>query len=400
MAPWLSFGDGGWSGLAHAALAALLTYMLHCWVWTLAAAGLVRWSGMTSRACCAWWLTAVLAPIATAGLALTAPLGLAHGSIVPLGPSVRLAWVQGTVPLPQGISWENLPWTALGGLVLLAALGGLARWLVQALLLARGLRRRTAVTDARWLERMERLRLRTHLGRVRLTQSPSVTSPLVLGVAEICLPVGLLALGDAELDSVLAHELAHLERRDGIWFPLVGVVAAALWLQPACAWAAARFRESAEQDCDDRAVELTRDAVGLARVLLKLASAASARVGGALAPSMVNSKRALLGRIRRLTRDAPTEPSRAHRYRGQVAGLGLVVLLAVSLGSSVEVALARPSLPTSAAQAAKKAASTSHVRALEVEQELRHLLERERWLAEQLAGESESLHEPTGGGQP
>jgi Zn-dependent protease with chaperone function len=398
MAPWLSFGGGDWSGLAHAALAALLTYTLHCWVWTLAAAVLVRWAGMPSRARSAWWRVAVLAPIATAGLALAASLGLAHGSTVPLGPAVRVAWVQGTVPLPQGISWGNLPWTALGGLVLIGALGGLARWFVQALLLARGLRGRTAVIDARWLERMERLRLRTHLGRVRLTQSPWVSSPLVLGVAEICVPVGLLSLGDAELDSVLAHELSHLERRDGIWFPLVGVAAAALWLQPVCAWAAARFRESAEQACDDRAVELTRDAVGLARVLLQLASAASARVGSALAPSMANSKRALLGRIRRLTCDRPIEPARAHRYGALVAGLGLAVLVAVSSGLSVSVALARPLFPTSAALAAKKAASASGVRALELEQELRHLLARERWLAE--AGDDGSLHEPSRGGQP
>ena len=247
---------------------------------------------------------------------------------------------------------------------------------------------------------MERLRLRTHLGRVRLTQSPRVTSPLVLGATEICVPVGLLSLGDAELDSVLAHELSHLERRDGIWFPLVGVVAAALWLQPLCAWAAARFRESAEQACDERAVELTRDAVGLARVLLQLASAGSARVGTTLAPSMVNSKRALLSRIRRLTCDRPTEPAPAHRYRVLVAGLGLAVSVAASLGLSVSVALARPLLPTSAAQAAKKAASTSLVRTLEVEQELRHLLARERWLAEEFSEVEGSSHERASGGQP
>ena len=103
------------------------------------------------------------------------------------------------------------------------------------------------------------------------------------------MPVGLLPLCDAELDSVLAHELAHLERRDGVWFPVVGVAVATLWLQPLCGWAAARFRDNAEQACDDRAVELTRDAPALARVLLQLASGAAVRAPGLLAPAMANA---------------------------------------------------------------------------------------------------------------
>jgi beta-lactamase regulating signal transducer with metallopeptidase domain len=282
---------------------------------------------------------------------------------------------------------------------LVGGLCGFGRWLARATLLARRLSGRTAVTSARWLERLERLRLRTRVARVRLTQSHHVKSPLVLGTAEICVPVDLLTLRDAELDSVLAHELAHLERRDGVWFPLMGVVTCVFWWQPACAWAAARFRDSAEHACDERAVELTRDALGLARVLLQLASLASVRVPG-LVPTMANSKRALLGRIQRLTSDAPPVLARPQRPRVLAASLGLAFLGAASLGLSVRVAAACALLPTSAAPVAKRAAASSHVRALDAEQELRHLLARERWLAEEPEAHAGSGYATAIGGQP
>lgn len=400
MALHLPFAEGGWSAVASGALAVLLTYTLHAAVWTLAAAALARWASSSSSARCDLWRLAVFAPIATAGLALALPHSATSGPAMPPGPAVRLAWAQEALSLAGGISWHKLPLNALAAVALVGAVGGLARWLVQALRLARSLRGRARVVDARWLERLERLRLRTRLARVRLTQSALVTSPLVLGVAEICVPVGLLPLGDAELDNVLAHELAHLERRDGVWFPLVGVTATVLWFQPACAWAAERFRASAEDACDDRAVELTRDALGLARVLLQLASAASARLGGAWAPTMANSKQALLSRIRRLTSDNPSAPVSARRHRVLIASLGLTVLGAASLGLSVRVASARGLLPTSAAHAAKQAAASSRVRASEAEQQLRHLLANERWMAEQLLAEDGSWHAQASGEQP
>jgi bla regulator protein blaR1 len=395
----LPFAEGGWSAVTSGALAVLLTYTLHAVVWTLAAAALAHRASSSSSARCDLWRLAVFAPIATAGLALALPHSVAPSPATPPGPAVRLAWLQETLSLAGATSWHELPVNTLAAVAVVGALSGLVRWLVQAMRLARNLRSRAPVVDARWLERLERLRLRTRLARVRLTQSARVTSPLVVGTAEICVPVGLLSLGDAELDNVLAHELAHLERRDGVWFPLVGVAATVLWFQPACAWAAARFRESAEHACDERAVELTRDALGLARVLLLLASAASARVGGALAPTMANSKQALLSRIQRLTSDEPTAPVSARRHRVLISSLGLAVLGAASLGLSVHVALARGLLPTSAAHAAKQAASSSRVRASEAEQQLRHLLANERWMAEQPLAADGSRHAQAGGEQ-
>ena len=122
----------------------------------------------------------------------------------------------------------------------------------------------------------------------------------------MCLPRGpLAALTDAELDPVLSHELAHLERGDGLWFPVVGALQAVFWLNPLNHWLASRFRESAELACDDRAVELTGNPLGLARALVHVASRAPFARRPSLLPSIAYSKSALLPRVRRLTIASP-----------------------------------------------------------------------------------------------
>jgi hypothetical protein len=100
-----------------------------------------------------------------------------------------------------------------------------------------------------------------------------LSSPVALGSREICLPSSLPSrLDDAELAGVLAHELAHLERGDGIWLPVFTLLRAVFWFHPVVRWMAAQASQTAELACDDRAVELTRDPVGLARALTRVAA--------------------------------------------------------------------------------------------------------------------------------
>ncbi len=56
---------------------------------------------------------------------------------------------------------------------------------------------------------------------------------------------------DAELRAVLAHEFAHVHRRDVLWSGLLPAVAAALWIQPLNRVALVRVSEAAEHACDD-----------------------------------------------------------------------------------------------------------------------------------------------------
>ena len=84
-------------------------------------------------------------------------------------------------------------------------------------------------------------------------QSEHIASPFILGVLRptIYLPC---ALPDADRASVLAHERAHLARRDHWWKPLGFLLLALYWFHPALWLAYALFCRDVELACDERVV--------------------------------------------------------------------------------------------------------------------------------------------------
>ena len=94
---------------------------------------------------------------------------------------------------------------------------------------------------------------------------PHRSGPLLL------LPEGLLAdLHADELDTLLAHELAHVRRRDH-WVRLVEIAATALfWWYPVTWWARRALRRAEERCCDEWVLRvLPRSAEAYANGLLK-----------------------------------------------------------------------------------------------------------------------------------
>jgi hypothetical protein len=212
-----------------------------------------------------------------------------------------------------------------------------------------------------------------------------VGSPLVIGLAEVCLPrLSLAKLSNAELDGVLAHELAHIERGDGLWFPLVGAVQSVLWLHPLNHWVSSCFRDSAELACDDRAVEVTGNPLGLARALVHVAAgAAFSRLS--MMPTMAHSRSALLPRVRRLTRSSPEVGPRPGRH-DKVWAIAIIAAFGAVLGTlSIRVAQARTNLGTRPAQRASARTSASPSDVDEQAQQMADLAQREQDVSKQLA---------------
>ncbi|WP_437276330.1 M56 family metallopeptidase [Sorangium sp. So ce375] len=375
MALHLLVGPGTWSGPMALWLALLLTYSAHAAVWTGAAALLSRRRSLSSSTRHLLWKMALFGPLATVLLAAVMSWGFerAPGDTAALREIAVLSLEEAPVPAvldaepgagsstgasafaesPARRAGGSPGWDLLAAGAAGAAALGLLRFTTSAWLLWRGLRGRRQVQDARLLQRLERMRARIGLRHVVLTESAGVGSPLVLGASEICIPPArLAALTDAEIDAVFAHELAHLERRDGLWFPAAGLVQSILWLQPLCHWASSRFRQTAELACDDRAVELTGDPLSLARALVEVASSASLAPRRAMVPAMARSASALLPRVRRLVDAGKSRARRTASARGRrraIAGLAAVGVAAAGL--SVQVARARPPLAAGASDA-------------------------------------------------
>ena len=166
---------------------------------------------------------------------------------------------------------------------------------------------------------------------VRVQVTARVTGPLVVGVLKpvVLWPVGLLAgLSMADVEAVLAHELAHVRRHDYLFNMAQSVVEVLYFFHPALWWLSARVREEREHCCDDLAVAVIGDARTLARALaLVEAWQQDAQQTPTLAMAFASKRQLLLQRVRRML-GVPTRPLVSN---GSLAGLTLATILLLSV---------------------------------------------------------------------
>ena len=186
-----------------------------------------------------------------------------------------------------------------------------------------------------------RLSKRLHISRtVRLLQSSAVVVPTVIGCLRpvILFPVSALAgMSPTQIESILAHELAHIRRHDYLVNLLQTLLETLLFYHPAVWWLSRRIRDERENCCDDLAVSLCGDPVAYARALADLEE----HRGSAGPLVMAASGGVLLQRIRRLLVGAPM----SHAGRGPVwlAGTTALVLVA-GIGATVVITAPRTEL--------------------------------------------------------
>ncbi len=117
-------------------------------------------------------------------------------------------------------------------------------------------------------------------GQVKLASSPGISGPAAVGIRRptVLLPPGFLdKLNDGELDALLAHEFAHVQRRDFAKNLLYGVLSLPAAYHPLVSLTRTRLAETRELVCDARAAEAVGGREGYARSLLRLASMLSDR---------------------------------------------------------------------------------------------------------------------------
>ncbi|MCK8500044.1 M56 family metallopeptidase [Myxococcus fulvus] len=233
------------------------------------------------------------------------------------------------------------PWPrVLGGLWLLGACVGLARLLVGGWRTSRRLVRPATPVSSALSQTVSRVSERLGLRRaVRTLESPLAPSPLVVGVVRpvLVLPQGVgERLSSAQLESVLAHELAHVRRHDTAVNLLQCLVETLFFFHPAARWLSAQVRLEREHCCDDVAVGFcgsVRLYSGALLGLEELRQSGPALVLGA-------GSHPLAARVRRLLGRTPVEAPRGRRWARRVgSALGV---LAVSFAAWAWEAPASP----------------------------------------------------------
>ena len=245
---------------------------------------------------------APLGPLAEPGWDAIAPGRVQH--FAALAPAGVTAVSSGGTLTPAG--WAALLWlggTSLLGGRILVGFGILRRMRRQALVQREG-----PLFEAL---RQARAALDCH-PRVEVATSPSIRSPMVLGILRplIVVPADLVdRLPADQLPLILMHELAHVRRYDNLALLLQRLVSAALFFHPAV-WVCGRMlRRESEQACDDLVVCATGRPEAYARGLTLVAEGA--------AHSNPPARR-----IPMMSTLAPTESDLSQRIRRTLDGRG------------------------------------------------------------------------------
>ena len=205
------------------------------------------------------------------------PLGTALASADPIGDNVRrplMRAMDDTIGLQSVLSVRAMVVPAAGVLWL----AGLTLYLVR---VGREWRRAQQLqrldldtagepVEAVVEELRSKLSVRTS---VNVQRSGRASVPMVLGWLRpvILLPAGAAAaLAPRQLRAVLAHELAHVRRRDYLANLIQMAAETMLFHHPAARWISHRIRTEREYCCDDVAIGVGEDAVEYARALAAL----------------------------------------------------------------------------------------------------------------------------------
>jgi beta-lactamase regulating signal transducer with metallopeptidase domain len=174
---------------------------------------------------------------------------------------------------------------------------------------------------------------------IAIRESADVITPMTLGILTptILLPLTWRGWPDATCRAVLAHEQAHVERRDTLVALVAQINRAIFWFHPLAWWLTRTLASEAEHACDTAALRAAGEPQRYAALLIELARAVHDG-GGRLTPTAIGlGGRGLLDRrIDRVLHGVPRDPSAATRIAvavSAVLAIGLVAACRLDTGA-------------------------------------------------------------------
>jgi HEAT repeat protein len=348
------------SALASSLLAWLLTYLIHSTLLLGVAWLVTRRRRLEPAAAEVLWKVALVAGLVTgtiqsrlqlrthaavtlpvATLPQAAPLNQPAASADP----GREAGVSGStgaaVAVPTVSRVPSLPLVVvlLWGAI---ALGWSLHYVARRLILVGRLADRRAVSDGPLAATLAELRHTAgYRRRVHLTTARTISSPVALGLSEICVPeLALSELGAEQQRSMLAHELAHLARRDSLWLGGASLIERFFFFQPLNRLARRELETTAEYLSDEWAMRKTGSPVALAKCLATVAEWIQASPLGVPVAGLAERRSLLVSRIARLLDERRVSSPTSRRGWAVAAGLGVVVTVTAAPRVSQGVASA------------------------------------------------------------
>ena len=227
---------------------------------------------------------------------------------------------------------------ALGVVVFLSRLS--RGWLLVA-----GLRRRARSTGP--LSLRPALAIGSRGGAV-VYQSPEVAAPLTAGALRpiVILPARWREWTPDVLAAVIAHEMAHVRRRDALVLLLARLNRAVFWFHPLAWWLERQLAVTAEHACDEVASAAVPEPRRYAEILVEMADAVRRHSGRVAWQAVgVDGAGVLEGRIDRVLRGSFSRTSRARASATLLmCAAAIVVVVACRQGSNVPALREDPDL--------------------------------------------------------
>lgn len=381
-----ALSSNGWTGVAAAWL---VNYLVHSTVLLGAAWLASRWLAGRNTAAEEWiWRSALAGGLITASLQLALGGALAAAPVTPLAARTAIERTAAATPLAEltvstlasGMAIESRPtaaWPAprpssglgwspstLPALLLALWAAGAAFFSIRLtagwIAFRRRLTGRRPIAGGPLTEMLDDLAAPALAGRaVRLTSTRRFAVPFARGLArpEICMPErAVSSLHPTLQQGILAHEVAHLVRRDPLWLAGLRMVEALFFFQPLNRLASRRLLELSEFHCDDWAARATGRGKDLARCLTEVATwLVKDRSAELPVPAMGRSRSNLARRIERLlAHGTVTGERRVPRWALPGSALVLATVVAFAPGLTLaggasepqEVPVVEPAAPS------------------------------------------------------
>lgn len=192
-----------------------------------------------------------------------------------------------------------------------------------------------------WQERTHEMAVQMGIKKVVFVKETyRIHSPMVIGFFKpiILFPIGILnQLSVEQVESIIAHELAHVRRNDYLINLFMTFAEVLLFFNPFVWWINRRIRIEREFSCDDLAIDYTGDTLSFIKSLAQLEEWRMS--GNSLAMAFGGSKKGVLARVQRIVQPVNRQSAPARAFLS-------VVLLCICLAAvAFQPATERDSIP-------------------------------------------------------
>ncbi len=162
---------------------------------------------------------------------------------------------------------------------------------------------------------------------IAILQSSLAKTPMVVGHFKplILIPLGLLNnLSTTQVEAILAHELAHVKRRDYLINMIQSFIEIVFFFNPAVWWLSNLIKEERENCCDDLALRCTNDKQEYIKALISCQEYNLTQPTHAMA--ITGRKNQLLGRVRRMVSNHRTTLNKMEKAILSITLISAVIL--------------------------------------------------------------------------